>query len=299
MTEPLADLAGSWRIRLRADGRAARTVKLYTESLDQFVAWLGEQGEPATLDQLTRDRLTAWLASLAESGRAPNTVAARFRALRRFCRWLVAEGDLSASPLDGVPEPKVQPGPVPILTDAEITALLKVTSGTTFEARRDHAVVRVLFDCGLRIRECANLTLDDVDLSDLEVVRVIGKGGKPRVVPFGRRTALALDRYLKLRRRQPNAHLDHLWLAQRGRLTVDGLDKALRRRADQAGVDGLHAHLFRHTAAHRWLAAGGAEQDLKRLMGWSSDAMLAVYGRSAADERAREAFRRMGLGDRL
>jgi integrase len=69
--------------------------------------------------------------------------------------------------------------------------------------------------------------------------------------------------------------------------------------AARAGLDGLHAHRFRHSLAHHWLSSGGGEQDLKRIMGWTSDAMLAVYGASAAEARARETFKRMRLGDRL
>ena len=73
----------------------------------------------------------------------------------------------------------------------------------------------------------------------------------------------------------------------------------IRRLARQAGLEGVHAHMFRHTAAHTWLAQGGQEQDLMRLLGWRSRAMVGRYGASAADERARENFRKAALGDRL
>lgn len=295
--ERLDDLAASWRRDLRAAGKAERTIAIYGQAVRFFAAWLETQGRTPTVDNLTKHAVVAWLETLQQVNQ-PQTVLTRYKGLRRFTRWLVAEAELPVDPMANLEQPKPVMQPVPLLTDEEVGRLLKATAGTDYRDRRDHAVLRVLFDCGLRISECASLTLDDVDL-DLEVLHVIGKGRKPRIAPFGAKTSRAIDRYLRARRAHPHGDLPALWLGQRGGLTHDGIDEILKRRGEQAKVADLHAHRFRHTAAHRWLAAGGQERDLMRLMGWSSDAMLDRYGSAAATERAIAAAKRMRLGDQL
>lgn len=298
MTERIEDLLHSWQIELEAADKAPRTIVLYTDSVQAFTKWLTANDRPATVDEITKHAISRWLAELRDKGTAGNTLLARHKQLHRFIRWLVIEGELAEDPMANLEPPKPRPAPVPVLTDDEVRGLLRVTEGVTYNDRRDHAVLRLLFDSGLRIGEMTTLTVDAVDLKSRHVL-VMGKGRKQRIVPFGAKTARALDRYLRARRDHRHAHLDALFLSQRGALSRDGLDDMLRVRARQAGVEGLHAHRFRHTWADRWLAAGGEGRDLMRLAGWSTDTMLDRYGASNAEQRARDAHRRLKLGDRL
>jgi site-specific recombinase XerD len=294
----LRDLNDSFRTALRAANRSARTQQLRTMVVGYYVDWLVKHGHPTTLDQLSRVHIRGWLGDLSERVE-PVTVAGYFAGLRRFCNFLVEEGELAASPMLGLTMPQIQAKPVPVLSDEELGALLRACAGRTFQCRRDEAFIRILLDCGVRVSEACGLTQGNLDVRE-ESALVLGKGNKLRPVYFGAKTALALDRYLRERRKHRHAHLDQVFLTQRGPLTGDGARNLLRTRAAQAGLaDRMNPHRFRHTFAHDFLLAGGQERDLKRMAGWSSDIMLERYGASAADLRARESARRLRRGDRV
>lgn len=293
----LDDLQRSFGRHLRAEGRSERTVTIYGQAVRFYADWLQAQGRKPTVDELNRAAIREWLAQLTDRN-ALSTVRTRYKGLHRFCGWLVDEGELTAHPMTGLEPPAPPPTPVPVLTDDELAALLKTCAGKTFRDRRDEALIRVLLDCGVRVSEACGLTVDGVDL-DQGMALVRGKGSKVRPVYMSARTIRALDRYLRARATQRWAHLDALFLTQRGALSPDGARDRVRLRGQQAGIDDLHPHRFRHTFAHDFLMNGGQERDLKRLAGWSSDVMLERYGASAADARAKAAAQRMKRGDRV
>ena len=296
-TARLSDLHKSFDRHLRAEGCSDRTLAVYGQAIRFFSRWLEAQGRTATLDELNRAAIREWLAQLTDTNE-PATVKMRYRGLFRFCGWLVDEEELDTHPMRTLSPPQPKSKPVPVLTDAELAALLKVCAGKDFRDRRDEAMIRLLLDCGMRVSELCDLTVNGLDL-DQGMAIVKGKGDKVRPVYFSARTTRALDRYLRVRSGQRWSHLEALFLTQRGALSADGARERMKVRGAQAGINDLHPHRFRHTFAHDFLMNGGQERDLKRLAGWSSDVMLERYGASAADARVKAAAQRMKRGDRV
>jgi integrase/recombinase XerD len=296
MADPdLRALLESWMIHLRAERKAEGTVRLYATGVRTFLAWCDRQGRPAMLDRAT---VAAFVAELLNDGREAATARARQLALRRFAAWLAEEGELDADPLAGLKPPKLDSKVVPVLTDQQLRALLAACQGPALRDRRDEALVRLLAETGLRAGETVALRVEDVDLraGTLHVRR--GKGGKGRLVPFGPQTARALDRYLRLRRQHRLADTPALWLGDQGRgFGYDALHFTLGRRAEAAGLRGFHPHVLRHTAAHRWLAAGGSEGGLMAVAGWARRDMLDRYAAATASERAAAEAKSLNLGD--
>ncbi|QBI21027.1 integrase [Egibacter rhizosphaerae] len=289
----LTSLLSSWELSLRAANRSERTIEAYRLAVRQLAEYLDDPD--AT--EVGRADIEAFLAHVL-SNRSPATARQRYLSLGVFFRWLVEEEEIDASPMAKVKAPHVPEQPVPVVSDDHFAALLKACQGKQFPERRDTAILRLFYDTGSRLGEVAGLELDHLDLTD-RVVHVLGKGKRGRSTPFGIKTAQALDRYLRARARHKAADTPWLWLGDRGPMTPSGISQMLKRRCAEAGIEPLNPHRFRHTFAHQWLANGGQEQDLMRLAGWRSPQMLSRYGASAADERARDAYRNRSPGDKF
>lgn len=293
--DDMTALLESWDLHLRAERKSGETLRSYVTGVRQFLTWCAGTGtEPA----LSRPAVNAFVHALLDGGVEASTARSRQLALRRFSAWCAEEGEISRDELATLKPPKLDQKIVPELSTDQIKALLGACKGAAMFDRRDEAIIRLMLETAARAGEVVAMGVEDVDLKDGSAVIRRGKGGKGRRSPFGPQTGRAIDRYLRLRRSHRLAGTPQLWLGDRGKtFGYQGLYSALTERAAAAGIEGFTPHWLRHTAAGRWLEAGGSEGGLMAVAGWSRREMIDRYTKATSERRAAEEARRLNLGD--
>jgi integrase/recombinase XerC len=266
------------------------TLRAYDTDLSQFLTHLatrdGVKPSEVAVARFDADGVRGFLAELHERGNSRASAGRRLAALRTFARYLLREELMADDPtaLVGAPR-KEQTLPAHLATD-EVNQLLAAPDVSTPAGRRDRAILELFYASGLRLSELVDLDLDDMNLSS-RVVRVRGKGGKERLVPFGTSAAAALRAMLgarttpgvdRSRKRLPesssrlSAHARRrmpIFLNLRGgRLTTRSVDRIVRRYVRDAAIaQGISPHALRHTFATHLLQAGADLRVIQELLG--------------------------------
>ncbi|MGN6693038.1 MAG: site-specific tyrosine recombinase [Aquihabitans sp.] len=265
-------------------GRSPNTLKAYAIDLRAYVAWLDERG--LAIGEVDEEVITAYVNHLRTSDRAPSTVKRMLVAVRGLHRFLAEETEGTADPTLTVEVPKAPKGLPKALSEDDVDRLLGSITGTDAIARRDRAVLEVLYGTGARIGELSGMSLSDLDL-DAGLVRLFGKGSKERIVPLGSYATRALVDWLGPQGRpllEPERWArrddsDAVFLNQRGgRLQRQGAWLVVRKAGDAVGLgDRLTPHVLRHSCATHMLDHGADIRTVQELLGHASISTTQVY----------------------
>jgi len=258
---------------------SAHTRRSYATDLAQFQRFLDD----TPLDQVDSRLVRGWLAELYRQRLDAVSIARKLAALRSFLRFLVRRGVLAINPARTVRGPRIPRKLVSFLPVDDAFAMMDATPSVPVRPdrqARDQAIVEVLYASGLRVSELAGLDVADVD-RDRHALRVLGKGGKERMVPFGATAAHALDALLA----DPGPARRPLFRNQRGgRLTVRAIHSIVRARARAAGITRrVTPHTLRHTFATHLLEGGADLRVIQELLGHSRLSTTQRYTHVDAD----------------
>ena len=260
---------------LETERRASvHTRRAYRQDLEQYAGFLTQAGQGLLPGSPAQVR--AFLVHAAGTA-GPGSLARKLSAIRSLYRFLVREGIAAGNPARAVASPR-QPRNLPeVLTEAEAAALVEAPAHATPLALRDRAFLELLYASGLRVSELTGLDRADVDLAQ-GLVRVLGKGAKERVVPFGQAAGTALRRYLAegrpalARGRERARGGEAVFLnRQGGRLTGRSVARRIERWTLAAGLPRhVHPHVLRHCFATHLLGNGADLRGIQELLGHAS-----------------------------
>jgi integrase/recombinase XerC len=263
-------------------------VRAYESDLTQFIGYVAAQADLKKRDlhpsQLDREALRGFLSQLHKQGQSRATAARKLAAVRTFLRYLRREEAIDDDPGALVATPKRDVRMPAHLSEKEMAALLEAPAGDTALSRRDVAILELFYASGLRLSELVGLDVEDVNLS-AKMVRVLGKGGKQRIVPFNGTTAKAIRAYLndrealvraaaaqrgdRSRQADRRARRDPMFLNYKGgRLTVRSVDRLVRRYVAATNArTGISPHALRHSFATHLLQRGADLRAIQELLG--------------------------------
>jgi site-specific recombinase XerD len=298
-TDELRDLAEVWLTHLRNDGKAPNSIAAYRSAARVYLGVPGNPDLPGWPGaNLSRENVEAFTAARLDAGDSPTTAELRCTALRSLSAYLAANKAIEDDGLILLRAPKRTKRVIRGLRPADTAALIAACKGTSFMDRRDMAVVRLMLSAGPRCDEVCSMLMARLDMRAGEVT-VHGKGSRERRIPFSGQAHESLSWYLRVRKAHPHADSPRVWLGGQGKESFgySALFRALKRRAELAGIEGFHPHRLRHTFAGTWLRKGGSEAGLQKIAGWSSREMLDAYVEDVAADLAIEEARRLGVGE--
>ncbi|HJG64281.1 MAG TPA: tyrosine recombinase XerC [Corynebacterium stationis] len=274
LVETIYDFAEHQRLVL---GRSEATIKGYTSDLLDLAKTID------SFSSFTLPRLRNWLAAAVAEGKARSTLARRTASVKAFSTWAVKQGYLRTDEAAKLSSPKVPKHLPKVLDPKEASAAMdNAKSADELHLVRDTAMLELLYATGMRVSELTGIDLHDID-SSRQTIRVLGKGNKERIVPFGDAANTALNAWLA-RREKLAKDPDALFVGTRGK-RID--QRQVRRVVEAAGE--VSPHALRHSTATHLLEGGADLRVVQELLGHSSLQTTQVYTH-VTSERLKKVF---------
>lgn len=280
----------------RVEGKSPFTIKFYHYELMVFKIFLSQQNIKG-IQGVSPNHIRLFLLELQKRGSRPSTIHGYYAALSVFFNWLQAEKVIKQSPLQNIKRPRIPKRNVRAFSKQDIQSILALVSGNRFSQVRSRAMILLLMDTGLRLNELAKIELRDMDFEH-EIIRVMGKGARERVVRMGRIAQGVTLHYITLR----HSNHPHLWVTKGGMpLKREGVQAAIRAVCCKANINGAKPgpHTFRHTAAIHCLRNGMDMMTLKQMLGHARLDMTERYLSSLSEEDMIKAHRKFSPVDNL
>ncbi|MBE9513139.1 MAG: site-specific tyrosine recombinase XerD [Chloroflexi bacterium] len=265
-------------------GFSQNTVAAYHNDLYQLASFIEDEAAKGSLAPswagFGRQGMLSYLLNLKERNYAATTMARKVAAARSFFNFMMTEGDMKDNPSQNVGSPKVGRAlPKPISISQVRRLLEEPTKESKPEAKRDTAILHLLYASGMRVSELVSLNLNDIDIGG-GFVRCFGKGHKERLIPIAPRAAQVVDEYVKEARPRLVHSQDELSLfvnARGERLTRQGLWQILKEYAKSAELEGITPHTLRHSFATHMLSGGADLRSVQELLGHANISTTQVY----------------------
>lgn len=278
-------------------GASANTIAAYKNDLQQLADFIGSRGSNDGWQSLNRSDIQDFILDLKERGYTETSVARKVAAVRSFFAFLAAEGSITANPTEGLSSPRVGKTLPKAISPNEVDELLEQPARrSTPEAKRDRAMLELLYATGMRVTELVSLDMENLNLDPRSpFVRCLGKGAKERSIPIHDHALEALNGYLEDGRPMMVRNQDEtaLFVNRRGeRLTRQGFWLILKGYAKSANLgDGVTPHTLRHSFATHMLRGGMPLRNVQEMLGHANISTTQVYTHLTSDH-VREVYER-------
>jgi integrase/recombinase XerC len=305
MAESLGFWIANYLDYLRFQKNASpHTLRNYGSDLQQFLDYLTHTPErelrpEPELDQIDNLTIREFLGVLYQKGNKKSSVARKLATLRSFMKFLSVQGSVKTNPAKNVSSPKPESRLPDYMTLDSVTSLIEAPDITSDFGKRDRCILELLYGSGLRVSELVGLNLGDISLGE-GLLRVVGKGRKERIVPFGSRATEALQEYLNVRgkrikdlppapQRKGKLPGEAVFLNFRGgRLTSRSIGNIVDRHVGKLAQRlKVHPHTLRHTFATHMLSAGADLRAIQELLGHESLSTTQKYTHVSVEQLVR------------